>query len=174
MVVFKRKHNHQQKMATAGRLPPGCGPDEDSLPLSDDLMTSDLLHGDKGGHLDLGNNSTPTSFSNSPGTSPHSLCLGGDNNNTTSINNNNNNNNNSSSSSSGGKNSSSTPPAGSNSASPGHGSPQGGSGGGLTGSSSELLSGKNLTFSPEQVACVCEALQQKVGNSFCNQYYSSV
>lgn len=26
---------------------------------------------------------------------------------------------------------------------------------------SELLSGKNLTFSPEQVACVCEALQQK-------------
>ena len=25
----------------------------------------------------------------------------------------------------------------------------------------ELLSGKNLTFSPEQVACVCEALQQK-------------
>lgn len=28
-------------------------------------------------------------------------------------------------------------------------------------STSELLSGKNLTFSPEQVACVCEALQQK-------------
>lgn len=27
--------------------------------------------------------------------------------------------------------------------------------------SSQLLSGKNLTFSPEQVACVCEALQQK-------------
>ncbi|KAL8619723.1 Homeobox protein six4 [Nucella lapillus] len=27
--------------------------------------------------------------------------------------------------------------------------------------SSELLSGKNLSFSPEQVACVCEALQQK-------------
>lgn len=26
---------------------------------------------------------------------------------------------------------------------------------------SELLSGKNLTFSPEHVACVCEALQQK-------------
>lgn len=26
---------------------------------------------------------------------------------------------------------------------------------------SELLSSKNLTFSPEQVACVCEALQQK-------------
>ncbi|XP_071080460.1 homeobox protein SIX6-like isoform X1 [Haliotis cracherodii] len=28
-------------------------------------------------------------------------------------------------------------------------------------SNSELLAGKNLTFSPEQVACVCEALQQK-------------
>ena len=30
-----------------------------------------------------------------------------------------------------------------------------------TTSNSELLSGKNLTFSSEQVACVCEALQQK-------------
>lgn len=28
-------------------------------------------------------------------------------------------------------------------------------------SSSEIVSGKNLKFSPEQVACVCEALQQK-------------
>lgn len=112
-------------------LPHGC--DEDSLPLSDDVLPAELLH-DKG-HMEVTN--TPTSYTSSPGTPP-ALCLTGglsangsasnlnmDNNNTTTVNNNTHNN-------------STNSPA-----------------------SSELLTGKNLTFSPEQVACVCEALQQK-------------
>ena len=126
-------------MASAGSPPPGrpclapvCADDE-SLPLADDMLSAELLQ-DKS-HLDVTN--TPTSFTTSPDTPP-AVCLSGgsiaSNGNTSNSNNNNNNNNN---------NSTNSVPS---SNSPG---------------SSELLSGKNLTFSPEQVACVCEALQQK-------------
>ena len=73
-----------------------------------------------------------TPFTTSPDTPPASACLPNNLSNTTKNSSSNNN-----SSSGGGQSSSSSP------------------------INSELLSGKNLTFSPEQVACVCEALQQK-------------
>ncbi|XP_076464481.1 uncharacterized protein LOC143296437 [Babylonia areolata] len=106
--------------------------DNETLSLPDDVLNTELLH-DKS-HLSVSNSSS--SFTKSPGSPPNGLPTS---NNTGSNNSNNNNttknnNNNTLNNTSHATNS------------PGN---------------SELLSGKNLSFSPEQVACVCEALQQK-------------
>ena len=81
----------------------------------------------------LGDKTTSTAFTHSPNTSPSVACRSG-----TMTASGSNNNDTSPTSSNCGSNASANSP-----------------------DSSELLSGKNLTFSPEQVACVCEALQQK-------------
>nr|KAG5714437.1 hypothetical protein BaRGS_006883 [Batillaria attramentaria] len=117
----------------------GPNDDDGGLNLGDDVLGPDLLHSDKN---TMGNPSatiTHNGSSSSSASSPSSsVCLAGKINISPSGGGGNNNN-------------GSTASNNNNNGSQTSNSPN----------SSELLSGKNLTFSPEQVACVCEALQQK-------------
>ncbi|XP_025092083.1 homeobox protein six1-like [Pomacea canaliculata] len=132
-------------MDNNGRPPSarGCmaqASDDDTLTLGDDVLGASLLHGDNS-HLDTTVNSNNSSnggalnatLSNSSSSTPS--CSGSG---KISI------------IGSSGPNSNGVAASNSSSSNNNNNS-----------AASDLLSGKNLTFSPEQVACVCEALQQK-------------